>query len=136
MEFKKKLKIRFYTAISYILIGLAMMAVGLWKGTEVASSFGLMFLIMGIARIRQYRRITATEESIRKQEIAETDERNIMLWNKAKSLTVNIYIYCVGITVIVLYFLNQKELATILSYNMLFLVAIYWICYAVLRKKY
>lgn len=53
MEFKKKLKIRFYTAVSYLLIGLAMMVVGLWKGVEVASSFGLMFLIIGIARIRQ-----------------------------------------------------------------------------------
>lgn len=59
-----------------------------------------------------------------------------MLWNKAKSLAVNIYIYCIGIAVIVLNFLNQKELITILSYNMLFLVVIYWICYAVLSKKY
>lgn len=136
MEFKKKLKIRFYTAVSYILIGLAMMAVGLWKGAEVSSSFGLMFLVMGIARIRQYKRITATEESIKNREIAETDERNVMIYTQAKSLALNIYIFCICIAVIVLHLINQAELASILGFNLCLLLVIYWICYAIMRKKY
>ena len=60
MEFKKKLKIRLWVAISYIVLGIAMATVAIVSKTEnqFISSFGLALTVMGIARVRNYFLIT------------------------------------------------------------------------------
>ena len=85
MDFKKKLKTRLYTAISYIVIGIVMIIVSniLKTDNDFLSSFGLALSVCGVVRIRNYFIITKNDETIRKQEIAETDERNISISNKA-----------------------------------------------------
>jgi len=137
MDFKKKLKSRLYVAYGYLAIGILMVLVSLLTKTEneFISSFGLAIAVMGVARIRNYLKITKNEETIRKQEIAETDERNLSIQQKAKGAVFSIYLILSGIAVIMLSFLKMHEEAKWISYSVLLLVVIYWICYLVYQKK-
>lgn len=135
MDFKKKLKIRLFFAIGYIALGLIMIALFNIIKTEntFLSSFGFALIIVGIAKVRNYFLITKNDETLKKQQIAENDERNISIANKAKSISFIIYIILVCVSIIVLNLLNQVELATILSVCVL--VLIYWISYWIISKK-
>lgn len=137
MDFKKKLKIRLFFAIGYIALGLIMIALFNIIKTEntFLSSFGFALIIVGIAKMRNYFLITKNDETLKKQQIAENDERNISIANKAKSISFIIYIILVCVSIIVLNLLNQVELATILSVSVCVLVLIYWISYWIISKK-
>lgn len=137
MDYKKKLKSRLYIAITYIALGIMMIAGTFVTKTDndFISAFGFAMVVMGIVRIRNYFIITKNEETIRKQGIAETDERNLSIQSKAKSATFSIYTMLSGAAVIVLSFLELHEEAKWISYSVLLLVAIYWICYLVYQKK-
>lgn len=137
MDFKKKLKIRLFFAVGYIILGLGMIVIFNVINTDnnFLSSFGFALMVIGIAKVRNYFLITKNSETLKKQQIAETDERNISIANKAKSMSFIIYIILVCIAVVVLNILNQTELATILSATVCFLILIYWISYWIISKK-
>jgi len=137
MSFASKMKTRRNLAILYIVLGAVMVAGAAIVKTEndFLSSFGLILAVMGLARFRQYRRITRNEESLREQEIRETDERNVMLIHKARSLTFSLYVLISSVAVIVLSLLDLHTQAQIIGYSVLLLVAIYWITYFILKKR-
>ncbi len=137
MDFKKKLKSRLNIAIIYIALGIMMIAATFITKTDndFISSFGFAMVLMGLVRIRNYRMITKDEDTIRKQQIIETDERNISIIHKAKSTAFSIYTFLSGIAVIILSFLTMHEEAKSLALSVLLLVAIYWICYFIYHKK-
>lgn len=137
MDYKKKLKSRLYTAIAYIFIGIifsVLYSCGVSENQYVLS-LGIAFIIMGILRVRQYMKITKDEESIRKQRIAETDERNIAILHKAKSAAFGLYVFIVATAVIILELLGKSELSTILAWNVCVITLLYWVCYRVYQKK-
>ena len=137
MDFKKKLKTRLYTAIIYFILGVTIIvgAFATKPNNDFISSFGLVLVVIGIARIRNYFIITKSEETIKKQQIAETDERNILIMHKARSATFLIYVLISAIAVIILSFLNMYNIAKWISYSVSLLIVIYWICYWVYQKK-
>lgn len=136
MEFKNKLKTRLYIGIIYIIIGLVLFGAFAFNNTnEYISTFGFILVLMGIVRIRNYYMITKNSETIRKQEIVETDERNILIINKAKSTSFSIYLMLSCITVIILSILNIHNIAQYISYSVFILILIYWICYFTYQKK-
>lgn len=138
MKFKKKLKIRLYTAIAYMILGAAMIVifnVVVKDATPFLSSFGFALLVIGFANLRRYRLITKSEETIRSREIAETDERNIFIAHKARSAAFILYTVLTCTAVIVLELLNQTELAMILSGTVCVLLVIYWVSYWIIRKR-
>ena len=137
MDYKKKLKQRLYIAIIYISLGVMMIAGTCVVKTDndFISAFGLAIIIMGLVRIRNYRMITKNEDTIRKQEIIETDERNISIINKAKSSAFSIYILISGTAVIILSLFNMHEVVKWIAYLVCLLVVIYWICYFIYQKK-
>ena len=79
MDFNKKMKIRKNIAFVYILIGVGMIILNVTGilTNDIMSSFGLMLFVIGIARMVQYKRITADSESLNARRIAENDERNV-----------------------------------------------------------
>ncbi len=137
MDYKKKLKSRLYIAIIYIAVGVMMIAGVFAAGTDndFISSFGLIIIVAGIVRIRNYFMITRNEETIRKQEIMETDERNISIMHKAKSAAFSLYFLILGTTVIVLSLFNMHDTAKWIGYSVLLLATLYWVCYWIYRKK-
>ena len=137
MDYKKKLKTRLYLAFAYIFLGILMIlsAFAVKIDHDFLSSFGLAMILLGLVRIRNYRLITKNEDTIRKQQIIETDERNISIIHKAKSAAFSIYILVLGVTVIGLSLLRLHEAAKWLSYSVCFLLVLYWSCYWVYQKK-
>ena len=137
MDFKQKLKTRLYIAVIYIALGVMMIAgtFAVKTDNDFISSFGIALIVMGIVRIRNYFMITKNEETIRKQQIAETDERNLLILNKAKSTAFTIYITLMGTAVIILSLFNMRDIAKYISYSVCLLVLIYWICYWIYQKR-
>lgn len=137
MDFEKKLKIRLYTAIAYTAIGIIMIVVfNLFKNdNNFLSYFGAGILVCGIARIRNYFLITKNEDTIRKRKIAETDERNIFISQRAKTAAFNVYIIIVCTAVIIFGIIGKNELTVILEFTVCILVFIYWISYWIISKK-
>ena len=137
MDYRKKLKIRFFVALGYIILGLAMIVAFSFIETDDSflSSFGFALVVIGIVRIRNHFIITKNEETIKKHQIAENDERNISIANKAKSAAFIIYVMLACVSVIILQLFNKTQLATVLSATVCALVLIYWISYWIIRNK-
>ena len=135
MDYKKKLKTRLNTAIIMISVGIIFTVSSIFADSEMASTFGAVFLVMGIARVVQYKRLLNDPEEMRRREIIETDERNVMLWTKARSLAFVVYIIALGIAVIVLQLMEMSQAANIVSLCMMGFIVIYWICYFIIIKK-
>lgn len=138
MDFKKKLKTRLYLAIAYIVIGaLIVLVANIYNAADsFFSTFGLVLAVCGVVRIRNHFIITKDEESIRKQEITETDERTVMIVHKARSMTFILYVMVSCVAVIALMIAGQEQMAQLISYSVCILIAIYWACYLYFKKKY
>ena len=134
MDYKKKLKTRLNTAIIMISVGIIFTVSSIFADSEMASTFGAVFLVMGIARVVQYKRLLNDPEEMRRREIVEKDERNVMLWTKARSLASMVYIIALALTVIVMNLFNIPGRNIVLLCMMGFII-IYWICYFIIVKK-
>ena len=137
MDYKNKLKTRLYYGIICIVLG-AIMIIGVTatkSENEYISAFGFALALVGVARIIQYLKITKDEDSIKKQKINETDERNLSIIQKAKSATFSIYLLISCAVVIVTALIDMPDVAKLIGYSQFVLVIIYWICYWIIRKK-
>ncbi len=137
MEFKKKLKQRLYIGVICLVLGV-MMIVGVFASktnNEFISAFGFAVAMVGVARIIQYLKITKNEDSIKKQKINETDERNLSIIQKAKSATFSIYLLISCSVVIITSLIDMPDVAKWIGYSQFVLVIIYWICYWIYQKK-
>ena len=138
MKFKNKLKMRLGIAIVYVIIGVLLVvltSIGIIKN-EAMLVFGTAFGACGLVMIVKNIRIFKSTENFIEKEIAEKDERNIMIWTKARSLTFSVYAVIAGIAIIVLYTVNMEYAAQVISYNLCGFLVIYWICYFIIRNKY
>ena len=138
MEFQKKLKTRFYVAVSYIVLGLLLILTDAVSnsGNYYFCSFGLTLVIMGILRIFQYRRITRDDKTVRKQELKETDERTCMISERARSWAFSFSLLVCGIVVIVLSLMGYHDRAQPFAWYICGMVVLYWIFWFILGKKY
>ncbi len=137
MDYKKKLKQRLYYGIMCIALGVMMIVVvyASKSNNEFISALGFAVAMVGVARIIQYLKITKNEESIQKQKIYETDERNLSIIQKAKSATFSIYLLISCSVVIITALIDMPDIAKWIGYSQFVLVIIYWICYWIIRKK-
>ena len=138
MEFKKKMKQRLYVALSYILLGTVLLAVAFAGKSDnyFFSAFGFALMVMGILRLLRYRKITASEQTLRKQELAESDERMRMMAERARSWAFSFSIMVAGILVIVLNLLGYHEEALPFAWFVCGMVALYWLCWCIIKRKY
>ena len=137
MDYKNKLKQRLYIGVICIALGI-MMIVGVSASesdNDFISAFGFATAMVGVARIIQYLKITKNEESIQKQKINETDERNISIIQKAKSAAFSIYLLFSCTVVIITSLFDMHDIANWFGYSQFVLVIIYWICYFIYQKK-
>lgn len=138
MEFKQKLKQRLYIAVSYIVLGVILIAADMLNHSDnyFLLPFGIVLLVMGFVRMVRYWRIAKDEKSIRKQELAENDERIRMLSERAKSWAFSLSLMASGIAVIVLSLLGHHDQATPFAWFVCGMTVLYWLCWAILGKKY
>ena len=67
MEFEKKLKKRILTARIFLIAGPLLMAVSIWQklDNEFFFAWGTALMVIGIVRLRQYRKLMASPEAMR-----------------------------------------------------------------------
>ena len=137
MDYKKKLKQRLYIGIIYIALGVMIIVGGFSSksNNDFISALGFAIAMVGVARIIQYLKITKNEDSIKKQKINETDERNLSIIQKAKSATFSIYLLFSCTVVIITSLFDMPDVANWFGYSQFVLVIIYWICYWIYQKK-
>ena len=138
MEFVKKLKIRLGIAVTYAVLGAVMIIVALLTKTDnnFVSAYGVALFVIGVARIKQYFIISKNEQSIKRREIAETDERNVDIVHKARSAAFIVYVIAMCLVTLVLSFLNMHDIAKWFAMSAMLLVVIYWVCYYIISKKF
>lgn len=137
MDYKKKLRIRLFTAIGYCVTGVLLVGVNLFlqEKNDYFSAFGVALLCVGALQIIKYCRITKNEDTVFRQQIAETDERNIAIAHRAKSMAFMIYVMTACIGVIVLQLLGKKTLATLLGWSVCALLLLYYVSYYFISKR-
>ena len=138
MDFRKKMKQRLWIAISYIALGLILVMADAVNHFEnyFFSSFGFALVIMGILRIIRHRKTMRDDKSLRKQELAESDERIRMIAERARSWVFSLSVTGAGILVIALSILGHHDAALPFAWYVCGMVILYWICFFVIRKKY
>ena len=138
MDFKKKMKQRLIVAVSYMVIGAVLVFTDAVTGFENVFffSFGIALTVMGVLRLFQYRKITRNAQTMRKQELAESDERTRMMSEKARSWAFTLSITGAGVWVIVQNLLGHHEEALPYAWFVCGMVVLYWISFVIIRKKY
>ena len=138
MDFEKKLKLLLNTGIAYCVIGVILIVADLILNFEnhFISTFSITLLLLGILRIVQNKRITKSEKTMHKREVAETDERNKMIAERAKSWSFSCSILLAGIIVIVLSFLGYHDQAQPFGWFVCVMITLYWVFWLIASKKY
>ncbi len=138
MEYKKKLKVRLIISVVLLITGIGIIITSnlLADKSGFFSPLGLGLAVISIARIRNYIILTRNEDRLRKQEIAENDERNLMIANKAKSISFYIYLLLSCTAVIVLQLLDKSDIAMYISFSVCAMILTYLTCYLIIRKKH
>lgn len=138
MDFEKKMKQRLYIAVGYCVLGTALTITAVVTNFEnnFIISYGLALVVLGILRIVQNRKITKTQQSMHRREVAESDERNRMLAERAKSWAFSFSILIAGILVIILSILGYHDQAQPFAWFVCLMVVLYWVFWLIARKKY
>ena len=138
MDFKKKIRQRICLSVIYLVLGVVLCILCYTGVTtnKYASTFGAALAVAGLAKIIQNARLMSSADKMQLRETAEKDERNIMLWEKARSLTFAVYICAAAVAMIVCFLLNMEFAGQIIAYNICGIVFVYWVCYAIIRRKY
>ena len=120
-----------------LLLGLPLMGMSIaglldefWSGS------GTALVIIGVIRLLRNVRLNKSETYREKMEVEATDERIHFIRNKAWAWAGYLFIIITSLAVITLKILNQDLYALAASYAVCFMMVLYWICFAVLRKKY
>lgn len=138
MEFKKKLKQRLYVNLGWAVFGTFLILFWCIRRPEntYPLSLGITFVIMGAIRIAQYRKTAKDSQAIRQMELAENDDRNRMMQERAKSWAFSFSLFIAGDLTIILSLLGNHGLAQIFAWFLCGMIAVYWICWNIMRKKY
>jgi len=124
-------------SIIWLVLGIVLVSLGFAeKIDEYWSSMGSALAIVGAVQLLRGYRLRKNPEYREKMEIAETDERNHFIRNKAWAWTGYIFVLTAALSVIVLRLLGQELLSQAAAYTVCFVMVVYWISYMVLRKKY
>lgn len=138
MEFKKKLKQRLYIAVSYLALGIVLNIAAAVSHSEniFLSTFGTCMIVMGLVRILRHVRLVRSDSAVKRQEIAETDERNLMMAERARAWAFSSTVLGAGVAVIVLSLLGYHDAALPFAWLVCGMTVLYWICWNIIRKKY
>ena len=128
---------RFISSIVEILLGIALLMLGsigiidsFWTGMGTALIFvGVLYLIRQI----RYKTDASYKE---KFDTATKDERNRFLAMKAWSWTGYLLVLIMGVAAIALKIAGYEQLMLFCSCTVGLIVAIYWITYLILKRKY
>ncbi len=139
---EKDLKQKLYLNIGFVVIGLAIMVTG-WVLSAMRegvfseiSGIGIGFAVIGILRVLQIRKILKGDKEALRKLNEGYDERNVMIYNKAMTMTMKIYLSVAFVATFVLYVMEKTVMANTIAFLIIGSVVIYSVCYWIYSKKY
>lgn len=121
----------------YMILGITLIVLGT---LEIVDSFwsgmGGALIAVGVMRGIQLLRYRKDESYREKQQIAQNDERNRFLRNKAWAWAGYLFVLIAAVLAVVFKLLGQGLLSIAAGFAVSILALLYWICYLVLKKKY
>ncbi len=138
MNYEKKLKTRIYVGIIYCIIAASMIILNTSGivSSDTLSSFGTALFAIGAVRIVKTKRIMKNPEILKKMEIEETDERNILISQKAQQTAAAIMLVIGAAAIIILQIMEITAASLAISYIILGYLIIYLICRMIYQRKY
>ena len=128
---------RMILSIIWVVIGIALINLEFAKIVDdFWGGMGFAFVFVGVLQLIRYYRSSKNEEYREKMKIAESDERNHFIRNKTWAWTGYIFILTAAVLSIVFRIIGQELLSTAASMAVCFMLLLYWIIYAVLKRKY
>ena len=132
-----KIEKRFYLNIVYVVIGVALLACGIF---EIVDSFwsgmGGALIGVGAIRIYQYIKFRKNPEYREKIEIEANDERNKFLSGRAWAWAGYIFVILNAIGTIAFKVAGNELLSQYCAYSVCIISILYWVSFLFLRKKY
>ena len=132
-----KMERRIFACIVYLILGVALMILGI---LEVLDSFwsgmGGALIAVGVVRMIHILRYRNDESYRENMEIEMKDERNRFIRNHAWAWAGYLFVLIAAISTIVLKLLGHDLLSVAAGFGVCVLVLLYWICYLALKKKY
>lgn len=130
-------KMRFVFSIIWLVLGLILIGLAFagyvddfWNG------MGSALVVIGVLQLLRRHRFNKNEKYREKVNIEENDERNHFLRSKAWAWTGYIFVLSVAVLSIVLRIIGQDMLSSAASMAVCYMLIVFWISYAVLKKKY
>jgi len=120
-----------------MVLGVALMACW-WAGLldEYWSAMGMALLVVGVLRGFRYVRYRTDEDYRTARDIANTDERNRFLANKAWAWAGYLFVLIAAVATVTFAALGEHLLMRVTSIAVCLLILLYWGSYMVLRRKY
>ena len=123
--------------ILWLLAGLALTICGILEALDSFwSGMGSALLVIGAVRLLRGYRLSKSDTYREKRAVAETDERFHFIRNKAWAWAGFLFVIIGAVSSIVFKLLGQDLLCQAAGGAVCLVVALYWICFFILKKKY
>ena len=130
---KKRIVIQMLEIVAgVILLGLGVAG----KVDEFWSGMGGALIVVGILQVVRFFRYRNSEEYRERAEIANKDERNQFIRNKAWAWSGYLFVLISAVATIALKIAGQDTLSFAASMALCLLLVLYWVSFLVLSKKY
>lgn len=128
---------RIIASISYVVLGAVLLALGIMEVVdEFWSGMGGALIVVGILQVVRFFRYRNSEEYRERAEIANKDERNQFIRNKAWAWSGYLFVLISAVATIALKIAGQDTLSFAASMALCLLLVLYWVSFLVLSKKY
>ena len=123
----------FWLALGAVLLVLSIAGV---LDSSLFAGMGGALMAVGILRLLRIRKYRTDEAYRRKIDVETGDERNRFLRMKSWAWTGYIVVLVQAIASVIAMLLGHRQVQEILLYSVCLIVAVYWISYMVLSRKY
>lgn len=128
---------RFIASILEIVMGSILMACSMFGIVdEYWSGMGFALLIVGVVFLLRQFKYKTNEEYRERYDVERSDERNRYLSGKAWAWAGYLFVMIAAVGSIMLKMAGREELMLMASGSVCLIMALYWISYIILKKKY
>lgn len=128
---------RIYMSVFWVALGGVLVALGLTQQIEEFwGGMGFALVIIGLLQIVRFVRYQRNADYREKVDVENKDERNRFLANKAWAWAGYWFVLICAVGTIVFKLLGREDLMMFSSGVVCLMLVLYWVCYAVLKRKY
>ena len=128
---------RIIASICYVVLGAVLLALGIMEVVdEFWSGMGGALIVVGILQVVRFLRYRNSEEYREKTEIANKDERNQFIRNKAWAWSGYLFVLIAAVATITFKVAGQDTLSFAASMALCLLLVLYWVSFLILSRKY